>query len=203
VLTAASRLNDRDGRNQQPRQVDSEHASPIGEIARIDPAVVRFSAPSAERETKTQAGSIGATLLERAKELVDIPTRQTAALVLDLDEHSLGARANPERDGRPRPGELEGVLQEVSHDRGEDLPVSLDRHALFDRRDGQTDATSVRLQCRSRCDFVDGSYEIVAPLGAGGMGEDDRCITLRQKDVAAAVRGCSIRPGVVGETEIT
>jgi hypothetical protein len=154
VLTAASRLNDRDGRNQQPRQVDSEHASPIGEIARIDPAVVRFSAPSAERETKTQAGSIGATLLERAKELVDIPTRQTAALVLDLDEHSLGARANPERDGRPRPGELEGVLQEVSHDRGEDLPVSLDRHALFDRRDGQTDQYDDLFAIKSEVDCV-------------------------------------------------
>jgi hypothetical protein len=78
----ASRLNNVDGRHWDPRHVDGEHASPARKVARIDPAIVRFSAPSAERETETQAGSIGAALLERAKELVDLPTRQTAALVL-------------------------------------------------------------------------------------------------------------------------
>ena len=132
---AASRLNGRDGGNWQPRQVDGEDASPSRQVARIDPAVVRFSAPSAEGETKTQAGSIGAALLERAEQLVDVPARETAAFVLDLDEHALGAGADPERDGGPGPGELEGVLQKVSHDRGEDLPVGLDRHAVFDGRD--------------------------------------------------------------------
>jgi len=34
-------------------------------VARIDPAIVGFSAPSAEGEAKTQAGSIRASLLER------------------------------------------------------------------------------------------------------------------------------------------
>ena len=74
------------------------------QVARIDPAVVRFNAPSAEGEAKTQAGSIGAALLERAEELVDVPARQTAALVLDLDEHALGAGADPQRDGRVEAG---------------------------------------------------------------------------------------------------
>ena len=78
------------------------------------------------------------------KSFVDIPARQTAALVLDLDEHALGAGANPERHGRPRAGELEGVLQKISHDRGQDLSVGLDRHAVFDGHGGQYDATSVR-----------------------------------------------------------
>jgi hypothetical protein len=45
-------------------------------------------APSAEGESKTHAGSIGGALLERAKDLFDIPTREPAALVLNLDtEH--------------------------------------------------------------------------------------------------------------------
>jgi hypothetical protein len=92
VLIGASGLNDCDGGNRQPRQVDGENAALTREVARINPAIVRFSAPSAEGETQTHAGSIGAALLERAKELVDIPTWQTAALVLDLDEHALGAR---------------------------------------------------------------------------------------------------------------
>jgi hypothetical protein len=56
-------------------------------------------------------------VLERARQLVDIPTRQAAALVLHLDEHALGACANPECDGGPSPRELEGVLQNVSEAR--------------------------------------------------------------------------------------
>jgi hypothetical protein len=83
-LRAASRLNHFDGRDWEPRQVDGKNTSPTRKVARIDTAIVRFRAPSAERETKTYAGSIGAALLERAEELVDVPTWQTAALVLGL-----------------------------------------------------------------------------------------------------------------------
>ena len=95
----ASRLHHRDGGNWEPRQVDGEDASPIRQVARIDPAIVRFDAPSAEGEAKAQAGAIGAALLERAEQLVDVPTGETAAFVLDLDEHALGAGADPERHG--------------------------------------------------------------------------------------------------------
>jgi hypothetical protein len=58
-------------------------------VASIDSAIVRFSAPPAEGETKTHAGSIGAAVLERTKELVHI--WETTALILDLDQHALGA----------------------------------------------------------------------------------------------------------------
>ena len=92
-----------------------------GKIARIDAAAVRFGAPSAESQTKPHAGSIRAALLERAKELVDIPDRQTAALVLNLDQHALGAAAGSERNGGSWPSELQRILQEVSDDRSEHL----------------------------------------------------------------------------------
>ena len=70
-MRAASRLDDdRNGTNWNPRQVDREDASLIRQVARIDPAIVRFDAPSAEGEAKTQAGSIGASLLERAEQFV-------------------------------------------------------------------------------------------------------------------------------------
>jgi hypothetical protein len=86
----------------------------------------------------------------------------------DFDEHALGAGGNPERDGRPRPGELEGVLQKVSHDRGEDLSVGLDRESAFDGHHGQSDATGVRLKCRGRCDFFDesGDEKLLSILNA-------------------------------------
>ena len=151
-------MNHFDRGNEEPGQVDGKHASGAREVVRVDLASVRFSAPSAEGETKTHAGSIGAALLERAEELVDIPTRQTSALVLNLDEHSLGAGANSEHDRRPGPCELEGVVQQVSHDRGQDLAIGLNRHAVFDGHYGQTDPTGVGIQCRSRCDFLDESF---------------------------------------------
>ena len=99
----------------------------------IEPAIVRFDAHTAERKTKAHAGSIGPSLLEGAKQLVDIPVRETAALVLDLDEHAFGAGTDPEHNGGPRSRELEGVLQRIHHDSREDLPVSLNDHALVDR----------------------------------------------------------------------
>ena len=107
----AGPLAHRHSGNWEPRQVDGEDASPVRQVARIDPAMVRFDTPPAEGEAKAQAGSIGAALLERAEQFVDVPARETAAFVLDLDEHALGAGADPERDGRTRPGELECVLQ--------------------------------------------------------------------------------------------
>ena len=97
VAARASSLNGREGRKRDPRQVDAEDASPVRKVAGIDPAIVRFDAHAAEGEAKAHAGSIGPPLLERAKQLVDIPTRETTALVLDLDEHAFGAGANAQR----------------------------------------------------------------------------------------------------------
>ena len=154
-LAAASGLNHGEGGYWEPRQVDRENASPVRQIARVDPAAIGFSAPSAESETKANAGAIGAALLERTKELVDIATWETAALILDLDEHAICAGSDPECDGGPGPCELESVLQEVSYHCSEDLSVSLDRHAVFNRRDGQSDTTGIGLQRRTRCDIVD------------------------------------------------
>ena len=122
--------------NRQARQVDGEDTPAARQVARVDPAVVGFSAPSAEGETQTHPGSVGAALLERSKDLVDIATRQSAALVRDFDQDALGGCANAERDGRLRPSELESVLQKISHNRGEYLPVRLNLHTGVARRDG-------------------------------------------------------------------
>ena len=60
-------LEHRDGGNRDPREVKGEDASPVGQVARRDPAVVRFDAPSAEGEAQAQTGPIGTALFERAK----------------------------------------------------------------------------------------------------------------------------------------
>src|SRR4030095_16729700 len=89
-------------RKLDPRQVDGEDASATGQVARMDPATVRFDARSAEAEAKPQASSIGASLLERAEQFVEVFIRKTAAFVLDLNQHALGAGADAERDRRQR-----------------------------------------------------------------------------------------------------
>ena len=66
-LVTASRLDDRVGRERRSRQVNREDTAFVRDTVRMDPAVVGFGTPSAERETKTHAGSIRRTLLERTK----------------------------------------------------------------------------------------------------------------------------------------
>ena len=44
VILRMSKLHYRDGGNWEPREVKGEDASPVGQVARIDPAVVRFDA---------------------------------------------------------------------------------------------------------------------------------------------------------------
>ena len=105
------------GANGKPRQINGKDASLAWKIARIDAAVIRFRAPSAESQTETHARPIRAALLERAKELVDTPARQTAALIPHLDKHALWARLDTQRNSGARSGELERVLQKISDDR--------------------------------------------------------------------------------------
>jgi hypothetical protein len=161
-------VNHRDRGNRESRQVDGEYTSFMRETARIDPAIVRLSARSAEGETKTHAGAIGATLLERAEELVRVPAWETAAFVLDLDEHALGAGGDPERNGATRLGELECVLQEISDDGSEDLAIGLDGHSVVDGQDRQGDAPCVCLQGCGRREFFDesGNKELLSILNA-------------------------------------
>ena len=84
-----------DGGNWNPWQLDGKGASLIGHVARVDPAVVRFHAPSAEGKAKTQTGSIGASLLEGTEQFDVVPNRETAAFILDFDDHTLGAGTDP------------------------------------------------------------------------------------------------------------
>ena len=95
------------------RQVDGEDTSSPRQAPRVNPAAIRFGAPSAEGEAETEASAIGTALLECAEQLVRVPARKTAAFVLHLDEHALGAGADSEGDRAARPAELDRVLQDI------------------------------------------------------------------------------------------
>src|SRR5579862_8059451 len=66
---SAYALTGREHRSRYSREVDGEDTSDVRKAPRIDPAVVRLDAPPAVGEAKAQAGSIGASLLERVKQL--------------------------------------------------------------------------------------------------------------------------------------
>src|SRR4030095_2274465 len=129
-------------------------------------AVVRLDAPSAEGEAKPKTGPIGASLCERTEQFVDLFPRETAAFVLDFDQHTLGARADPERHGGTRGGELECVLEKVYHDGPGDLAVRFACHSLFDGDYGQSDTPGVCLQRCGRREFFDefGHQELIPIL---------------------------------------
>ena len=92
---ALSRRQRGDRTNREPGQFDGEDTSAIVSVARVDPAPVRFDSSSGEGEAQALAGSIGVSLLERAEQFVQVFTGNTAAFVLDLDEHALGVAADP------------------------------------------------------------------------------------------------------------
>src|SRR4029453_17854584 len=169
----ASRLDDCHGWNWEPRQVDDEDASLVRQVASIDPAIVRFDAPSAQGKAEANTGSIGAALLERAEQFVVVPTRQTTTFVLDLDQHAFGAGADSERDGGMRPRELECVLEHVSTHRSKALAVSLAPPSILPGHHHESDPTGICLECCGRREFVDelGNPELLLILDA--LGETD------------------------------
>ena len=99
-------------------------------------------------------------------------------------------------------GELDGVLEQVAHHRGEHLPVGLDGNARFDRRHGQPDASGRRVQGRGRRQLVDefahgDVLAILHGLRQSYLGEratDER----PQSHQAALQHG----PGAAGDTDV-
>jgi hypothetical protein len=54
---------------------------------------------------------IRGSLLERPEQGVAVSAREPTTFILDFDQHAIAAGADPQRDGRMRPGELERILQ--------------------------------------------------------------------------------------------
>ena len=88
----------------------------------MDPAIDRVCRPPTERKAKAKARAVGASLLKRAEQ---VPAWEAATFILDFDEDTVSVRTDPQRDGRSRSSELEGVLQQVDHHRREDVSVRL------------------------------------------------------------------------------
>ena len=72
-------------------------------------AVVRVNGPSTRREAEPQPTSIRAPLLERGKQFGRVSDAQSAARILDLDQHPIRRRFHTQRDRATGFRELDGV----------------------------------------------------------------------------------------------
>jgi hypothetical protein len=86
-------------------------------------------------------------LREWAEEVVrQIPAREAAALVFDLDQDTLFAGVGAERHRCTRSREFEGVLQQVHDHRREHLPVRQDHCVFLDRHHDEGAAADAWLE---------------------------------------------------------
>ena len=124
----------------------------VRQVARIDPAAVGFGAPAADRETKTEPGPVCSTLLERLEQEIGVAVGQTATFVLDFNQHTVRGRSTTQCHGRPGSGELEGILQQIPHGRGQNRSVRVDARSrvplleLALRRSRRRNALTQRFQ---------------------------------------------------------
>ncbi len=70
------------------RQIDDEDATRARQVSHVETASVRDNSPLAVGQSQTEAGAVGATLLERMKQFSALSLRQPAALVLHLDANA-------------------------------------------------------------------------------------------------------------------
>src|SRR5213593_1873345 len=151
-----SSLSARAGRSWGPRKVHGKHASPLREVARVEPAAVCFGAPSAEREPDAQAGPVGALLRERGGQFLPIHgSWKAATFVLYVDDHAIGAASNAQRHGSVWPSELERVLQQIAEHRRKDQSICLNSQWILRNSYVQRDAPSVGRQSSRGCNVVD------------------------------------------------
>ncbi len=82
--------------------------------------------PSGNRQPETEPGPVRSTLLERLEQEVGVAVGQSATFVLDFNQHTVRGRSTPQCHGRPGSGELEGILQQIPHGRGQNRSVRVD-----------------------------------------------------------------------------
>ena len=101
-------------------KIDDKHTTRAGQIAHVETATAGDNSPLAVGEPQTEAGSVGATLLEGMKQLGALSLGQSAALVLNLNPDAIPRSDRSERHCCARSCELHRVLKKVG-DRGSEI----------------------------------------------------------------------------------
>ena len=87
-------LNHRECGNWDARKIDGKDTTDAGQVPGVDPPSAGLDAPATIRKPKTEAGAINATLLVRTEQVFDVSAGETATAVLNLQQDSLGIRAD-------------------------------------------------------------------------------------------------------------
>jgi len=98
------------------RQVDREHASGIRYIAHGEDPAVCFHALPANGQSKPQARSIGAALLEWLEHVFSRAWRQSATCIFDVDPNAVRGGVSGQSHRGVLTREFERVLQEIPDD---------------------------------------------------------------------------------------
>jgi hypothetical protein len=118
--------------NFVPRKLDREHAARAGQIAYVHGAATRTDRIPTDGEPEPNSSSVRAPLLERPEQSLGSSVRQSAALVAHLDQDLFRRRVNLKHHAPVWTGELEGVVQEIGHRRGDILTVGFDGETRLD-----------------------------------------------------------------------
>lgn len=138
-----------------PRQVDREHAPRARSVSDTENAVVRLDASPADCQSEADAGSIRAILREWQKHPFCAARRKASAIVLDIDPNAIGRTISAQRDVGAFRGELECVLQHVSHRRQQHVTVGINSQVGVDEGNRELASVMPRLEGRGGLEFRD------------------------------------------------
>ena len=86
---------------------------PSRQVAHANLPVAGLRSPEADRESEADAAAIPTSLRAGREQVRDLPLRQAAALVLDVEEDTVRSHAGRQRDGAAFLRELECVVQRI------------------------------------------------------------------------------------------
>src|SRR5260370_38334863 len=97
------------------REIDGKHAAFAREVAHRKLAAVRLHCLAGDGKSEAHAASLRPSPRERSKHLIRLSRRETAALILDLDDDASDGCPDPQPDVSGRARGLESVLNQVTH----------------------------------------------------------------------------------------
>jgi hypothetical protein len=130
-----------------------QDAAAAGDVTHMDLAPVGLYALEADCEPEAEARLIWPTLPVGVEKVGDLARRQTAALILHLDEHTVPGAAGAQCDVPLSLCELECVLNQVGNDGREDFGICVDDDVGRTEINRQSDVAILRLDRRDDLDL--------------------------------------------------
>ncbi len=138
-----------------PWQINTEHAPGTRQVADTHNSPARLDAVAAYPEPKSESASVVAQLCKGYKHLFYSARRKPAATVLDVDADSIGRRVGTQTNLAMIASEFEGVLQQVSDRRQEQVSVAANGKLFVNLGYAESTLPYPRFQGRGQFNFSD------------------------------------------------